>query len=429
MLAKQQSEKYKRHRPETTLLYQLVERYYPDFIVNLAEQGKYLPKYVQREFDEFLRCGRLEHGFLRVVCGDCKHEKLVAFSCKRRGFCPSCGARRMAESAALLVDDVLRGYPTRQWVLSLPIPLRLLLARYPNELSKVMGIIHRAISTHIVHRAGFTNNHAKTEAVTLIQRFGSALNLNIHFHMLFLEGAVSENPWGGTTFTIIKAPTHDDMVELVHTISQRIARYLEKVGLVQRDMENSYLNLPVDEEDSLLHLQGASVSYRIAMGAQKGQKVFTLQTLTTSTEGEYGQLVNTSGFSLHAGVFANADEPEKLERLCRYISRPAISEQRLSMTDHGKVRYELKTPYRDGTTHVFFDPLDFIGKLAALIPPPRLNLTRFFGVFAPNSNLRAQVTASQRGKHSPRLVNQGNEQSDKTYHARGMTWAQRPVTG
>jgi hypothetical protein len=75
--------------------------------------------------------------------------------------------------------------------------------------------------------------------------------------------------------------------------------------------------------------------------------------------------------------FANADEPEKLERLCRYISRPAISEQRLSMTDHGKVRYELKTPYRDGTTHVFFDPLDFIGKLAALIPPPRLNLTRF----------------------------------------------------
>ena len=78
--------------------------------------------------------------------------------------------------------------------------------------------------------------------------------------------------------------------------------------------------------------------------------MFTLQTLPTNNEGEYGQLANTSGFSLHAGVSANADEPEKLERLCRYISRPAISEQRLSMTQHGKVRYELKTPYRDGTT-------------------------------------------------------------------------------
>jgi hypothetical protein len=110
----------------------------------------------------------------------------------------------------------------------------------------VMGIIHRAISTHIVSRAGFSNKQAKTVAVTLIQRFGSALNLNIHFHMLFLEGAINENPWNGTTFTRIKAPSHDDMVTLVHTISQRIASYLEKVGLVVRDMENSYLNLPID---------------------------------------------------------------------------------------------------------------------------------------------------------------------------------------
>jgi hypothetical protein len=212
-----------------------------------------------------------------------------------------------------------------------------------------MQITHRAISTHIVSQAGFTNKQAKTGAVTIIQRFGSALNLNIHFHMLFLEGAISENPWGGTTFTRIKAQSHSDMVELVHAISQRIARYLEKVGLVKRDMENSYLNLPLDEEDSLLHLQGASVSYRIAIGPQQGQKVFTLQTLPASNEGEYGQLANTSGFSLHAGVFANADESDKLERLCRYISRSVISEQRLSMTDHGKVRYELKTPYRGGT--------------------------------------------------------------------------------
>lgn len=114
--------------------------------------------------------------------------------------------------------------------------------------------------------------------------------------------------------------------------------------------------------------------------------------------------------------------------MCRYISRPAISEQRLSMTQHGKVRYELKTRYRDGTTHVFFEPIDFIGKLAALIPPPKLNLTRFFGVFAPNSNLRAQVTASQRGKNSPKFVDK-EHQSDKPYHARSMTWAMRPVTG
>lgn len=82
--------------------------------------------YVQREFEEFLQCGRLEHGFLRVRCESCHAEHLVAFSCKRRGFCPSCGARRMAESAALLVDEVLPEQPMRQWVLSFPFQLRFL---------------------------------------------------------------------------------------------------------------------------------------------------------------------------------------------------------------------------------------------------------------------------------------------------------------
>jgi ribosomal protein S27E len=204
VLAQQQSDKYKRHRPETTLLYQLVERYYSDFTASLAAQGKYLPKYIEREFDEFLRCGELENRFLRVVCDDCKDENLVAFSCKRRGFCPSCGARRMAESAALLVDDVLLGCPVRQWVLSLPIPLRLLLARYPSELSKVMGIIHRAISIHIVNKAGFSNKQAKTGPVILIQRSGRALNLNIHFHMLFLEGAISQTHEVATPLPVSK---------------------------------------------------------------------------------------------------------------------------------------------------------------------------------------------------------------------------------
>jgi len=80
------SHTYKRHRPEQTLLYQLVERHYPEFLEQLSRQGKSLPRHVEKEFEEFLKCGRLEHGFLRVVCDDCKHEKLVAFSCKRRGF-------------------------------------------------------------------------------------------------------------------------------------------------------------------------------------------------------------------------------------------------------------------------------------------------------------------------------------------------------
>ncbi len=79
---------------------------------------------VKDEFDAFLECRILAHGFLRVRCGDCAHEKLLAFSCKRRGFCPACGARRMAETAAHLVEQVIPHVPVRQWVVSFPIPLR-----------------------------------------------------------------------------------------------------------------------------------------------------------------------------------------------------------------------------------------------------------------------------------------------------------------
>ena len=91
-----------------------------------------------QEFDDYLKCGRLEHGFLRVRCDACHAEHLVAFSCKHRGFCPSCGARRMAESAALLVDEVLPRKPIRQWVLNVPFPLRFLFASQPKIMGKLI---------------------------------------------------------------------------------------------------------------------------------------------------------------------------------------------------------------------------------------------------------------------------------------------------
>ena len=105
------------------------------------------------------------------------------------------------------------------------------------------------------------------------------------------------------------------------------------------------------------------------------------------------------------------------------ISRPAVSEQRLSLTSNGNIRYQLKTPYRNGTTHVFFEPLDFIAKLAALVPKPRVNLTRFHGVFAPNSKHRALVTPAKRGRgHKARVV---EERPSPAERRASLTWAKR----
>ena len=238
-----------------------------------------------------------------------------------------------------------------------------------------------------------------------------------------LDGVYTTTPWGKSRFHRTNAPDRQELTELVHTISHRVAGFLEREGILERDEENSYLNLEEGDEDPMQQVLGCSVSYRIAIGPQQGRKVFTLQTIPSCEDDDrFTQVAKASGFSLHAGVAAQAWERQKLERLCRYISRPAVSEKRLSLTPSGNIRYQLKTPYSDGTTHVIFEPLDYIAKLAALVPKPRVNLTRFHGVFAPNSKHRVDVTPAKRGKGRA-----GKENEDKTPEQRhqSMTWAQR----
>ena len=386
---------YERHRPEETPLYGIVETYYPQFLARLEADGGSLPAFVKREFDDYLTCGRLEHGFLRVKCDACSHEHLVAFSCKRRGFCPSCGARRMVESAAHLVDHVLPAQPIRQWVLTFPYPLRFLFAAQPQVLGRVLGVVYRAISTHLLKRTGFTvASGAKTGAVTLIQRFGSALNLNIHFHMLFLDGAYSFEG-SRPMFQRAPRPTPTELARLLHRIAQRVARLLERQGLLVRDPDRDYLD--VEPGEVFDQLVGASVHYRIAIGPNAGRQALTLRTVPAQPEPVASTLLaRQPGFSLHAATCCEANQRDKLEKLCRYIARPAIANERLSTNERGQIVYKFQQPFRDGTTHVMLEPLDLIARLAALVPRPRLNLTRFHGVFAPNCKHRESVVPKRK---------------------------------
>ncbi len=418
---------YAQHRPEATLLYGLVEQNYPDFRELRAREGRSLPDYVQEEFDAYLKCGRLEEGFLRVRCGSCHAEKLVALSCKKRGFCPSCGGRRMAETAALLADEVLPERPLRQWVLSLPYALRYLLATDPDLLTLVLRTVYRAISGFLLKKAGLARSAGYPGAVTLIQRFGSALNLNIHFHMIFLDGVFVPVEGAPPVFQQVSGPTVSELQVLVQQIGARIGRVLEQRGLIERDLENAWLATQ-GSEGPLDDLIGHSITYRVAVGPRTGQKLFTLQTVPARAEepeqpSDGRGAAQAGGFSLHAGLDIQPQQREKLERLCRYVSRPPIAVERLALTSSGLVRYQLKTPYRDGTTHIVLDPLDLMARLAALVPPPRMHLTRFHGVFAPHSRLRAAVTPAHRG-----VGGKGDQlDADRPLTPRhvAMTWAQR----
>ncbi len=163
--------------------------------------------------------------------------------------------------------------------------------------------------------------------------------------MLFLDGVYVEHRAGAVHFRWVKAPTSAELTELAQRIAQRIGRYLERQGLLQRDAQHSYLAGERIDEGPMDPLWGHSITWRIAVGPQAGRKVMTLQTLPAGDQGQTHAAGNVGGFSLHAGVAIRANQRNKRERLCRYIARPALSEHRLSLTAAGKVRYQLKTPY------------------------------------------------------------------------------------
>lgn len=390
---------YTRHQPETTTLYKLVQQNWLTFRQQVElDTGYPLPDFVIKEFDEYLRCGILAHGFLRAKCEHCDFEMLVAFSCKRRGFCPSCGARRMSESAAHLVDCVLPMKPIRQWVLTFPVPIRQCLAVRPKIMARCLEIAHTAIAQYYRERANdsgaaLTAKNAKAGAVTLIQRFGGSLNVNIHFHQLFIDGTYElDSDKQPVNFWVAGLPKLSEIEQVLSTIITRVIRYLQRQGIIIKDDDDGVFQLGISDEDVFSRLQASSAVYRFATGKSKGKKAIVLKTVDDGDHNSSSGLVaKNSGFSLHAGVATKADERDKLERICRYIARPAVAESRLSVSDSGDVVYRFKKPWDDGTAAIKLTPLELMERLAALVPRPRVHLTRFHGVLGPHYKYRKQI--------------------------------------
>ena len=180
---------------------------------------------------------------------------------------------------------------------------------------------------------------------------------NPHLHMLFVDGAYTfedELP----RFHRVRAPTHAELQRLLHAIATRITRALERQGLLLRDDPSSVLDIEsADDFDSLL---AAAVHYCIATAPHAGRKALTLHTVASYPPTNNPCIARLSGFSLHAATRCQAHERDSLERLCRYIARPAVSNERLSVNDRRQVVYRLKHSFRDGTTHVVLDPIEFM---------------------------------------------------------------------
>ena len=389
---------YARHCPETTLLYRTLQEHWATFLADVNAGGGQLPAFVLDEFDAYLRCGIPAHGFLRVRCKDCGHSGVVAFACKRRGFCPSCLGRRMADTAAFCVDHLFPRVPARQYVLSLPYALRFKLAYSPDATSITLGAFISAITSDLRRRARKRKLHGRlqTGCLTVVQRFGSSLNLNVHFHVIAMDGVYAQQPDGNLLFHPLPAPSDEDIARLARSVCRKVTRYVAK-------------NKGEDKDDQLTLdcLANASVQGLVATGPRRGCRVLRLG--RTGADGEAAlvgkRCAEVAGFNVHANVRVSAHDRDGLEHLCRYLARPPIANDRLQELPDGRLALHFKQAWRDGTTHTVYTPHELIERLIPLIPRPRRHLVRYHGILAPAAKDRAKVVPTPSAPKTPEARN------------------------
>ena len=356
----------------------------------LAEADASLPSFVRQALEGFLACGDPARGFAWLRCPACDEHRLVPFSCGDRGFCPACVGRRMEERAQRWVDEVLPRVAVRQWVLTVPWPRRWLLARRQDLARGVLKIalaeIERWLRREGIH-GGLPGGRGGS--ITVLQRFGSSLALNLHFHVLALDGLYERDEESGRLrWRRARAPATEEVEDLVVSIAERCERWLAAQGFGDEDEE-----LQVDDDDAQGLIQAAAVAGR---SAALGRKAKRFQVLGGKPYELPPRCASYGGYTLHAGVVIGAKNRKGLRQLCRYVCRPPLAKARLELRPGDRVRMHLKRAWSDGTGAFEFSALELVERLAALVPPPGKHQALFHGVLAANAGWRAQVVPGAR---------------------------------
>ena len=396
------------HRyPDQGVLYQVIADNINTVYYELESKGKYIPSHVRKEFESYLACGIYCHGFTRLQCvGECKQGFLLPFSCKCRGFCNSCIGRRMAQTSLNLTDYVLPNIQYRQWVLSIPIVLRYVMARDSTILTKVQRVLVKAIRSYFRRQARKEGiRDAEIGVISVIQLFGGSVNLNPHFHLVVSDGFFYKNNKGVMTFKPLKPPVEGDIAHINKKIHKKVNAMLLKAGIIDEET-NHYQGELFTTDDATTEAKAASIRRKISVGANRGGKVKQIgKFYDFGWHPPHGQLLNYhEGFSLHAGVSIKASDRKGLEQLISYTLRPPIPMDRLTYVgdDKNKIRFKLKRPYDDGTHSLEFTGVELVEKLISIIPKAKMNLVRYFGVFSANYKHRLQIVPGV--KHKKKVV-------------------------
>jgi hypothetical protein len=404
------------------LLYQVLDEHLQTFLAACDEDGVRVPRYAREELEDYLACGMPEHGFALLRCDGCGTARAVAFSSKHRGFCPSCTGRRMNQGAAHLVDNVFPRAPVRQWVLSLPMPLRFRLAWDGELCRQVLATFLSEVFAHYRDATGLTAGRGG--AVTFEQTFGSSLNANLHFHALVLDGVYEAD---AAVFHPAPSPTTAEVQLVVDQVRERVEALLRARGLLDDEGEVA------DDDDGQRMLLAASVAGREALGLRAGavprwmrqDPVRRLPDGVAPSKPKPDRCAAAGYFNLHAAVRIAPHDREALERLCRYVQRPPLSHERLTRQADGKLFLKFKRGWDDGTTGIVLTPHQLLARLVAILPQPRRNLTHYHGVFAPAARGRADIVPRPKVEPGPRLtLLPARAKARRRHHPAWIPWAE-----
>ena len=408
---------------DVPLLHQVVHDYVGSFVTLCNEEGRTLQPFIMREFEKFIECQDFNVGYAEVLCPDCGDRRAVPFSCKGRAWCPHCLVRRMCDRGAFLTDNVFGDTPVRHFTLSFPPPLRYLLLYDHSLVTELLHSFMDALFRHLRWKAkkvlGLSSvAHAYPGAVTVIQRCSGNLGSNCHFHTLGTDGVfVCETPDGPVSFRELPPPTDEEIAAIATEVCCRARDILKRRGLWEDIVEDGRQDSVDAGESTQSH--SPTIHGFLSMGPQRGRREVRYFGRATRREDEptvTGQIGYS--FDLYGRRAVTRGDRKELEELAKYILSPPITDEQLSRGPDGRVVLDLKRSRRDGTKQVVFEPLEFLDKLAALVPRPRANTVRFHGVYASNARLRDQALPKQvrpRGETGSR---------DPLDGSRRLTWAE-----
>jgi hypothetical protein len=364
----------------------IVREHLPVFLARLEGRGLSLPGFVRDELEAFVTCGDFEQGFLVAQCQRCGDTLRVPFACKSRGVCPSCMGRRMGETAALLVDHRLPACPWRQWVLSFEGPTAVRLG-YDTALLKLVcqRFAHRVMQTL---RAQAKREHGLTSSrdlhagiLLVVQRFRSDLGLYVHIHALVTDGCYAREDGDAAVGAVALTDTGGPV------------RFWPLRGLdeshLQRVLERLHADLAEHLDQEPAPVDDATLAcLQLALPGLPGPG---LRAVADSPPAPRPMTASAFGMSLHAATCVDGRDRRQLERVCRYLLRPAFAHDAVVAMPDGQVRIHFKQPSRTGATFTQVPRDTFLARLCALVPPPGFHMVRYYGVLAGRHALKAAV--------------------------------------